>query len=76
MLQKHLDIFVIVYLDDILIYSKNEKEYEQHIKTVLTLLNKYNLRLKLLKCEFYKIELKFLEYIVRINRVKISKEKI
>jgi hypothetical protein len=37
-LREHLDIFVIAYLDDILIYSQNKKEHKEHIRTILKLL--------------------------------------
>ena len=53
MLRKHLDMFVIAYLDDILIYSKNEADYIKHVQIVLDCLNKYYLRLKLSKYKFY-----------------------
>jgi hypothetical protein len=43
MLRKHLNTFIIAYLDDILIYSKNKKDYIKHVQIVLDYLNKYNL---------------------------------
>ena len=76
MLRKYLDIFIIAYLDNILIYLENKKDYIKHVQTVLELLNKHYLRLKLSKCTFYKEELKFLGYTIGIYREKISKEKI
>nr|GEZ78519.1 hypothetical protein [Tanacetum cinerariifolium] len=48
----YLDKFVIVYIDDILIYSKDEKEHEEHLKAILELLKKEDLYAKFSKCEF------------------------
>ncbi|GJU70214.1 reverse transcriptase domain-containing protein [Tanacetum coccineum] len=49
----YLDKFVIVFIDDILIYSRNEKEHEEHLKTILELLKKEELYVKFSKCEFW-----------------------
>ncbi|GJY96026.1 putative reverse transcriptase domain-containing protein [Tanacetum coccineum] len=49
----YLDKFVIVFIDDILIYSRNEKEHEEHLKTILELLKKEELYAKFSKCEFW-----------------------
>nr|GEY80163.1 reverse transcriptase domain-containing protein [Tanacetum cinerariifolium] len=49
----YLDKFVIIFIDDILIYSKNEKEHEEHLKAILELLKKEKLYAKLSKCEFW-----------------------
>ncbi|GKC83013.1 putative reverse transcriptase domain-containing protein [Tanacetum coccineum] len=49
----YLDKFVIVFIDDILIYSHNEKEHEEHLKTILELLKKEELFAKFSKCEFW-----------------------
>ena len=48
-----LDDYVVVYLDDILIFSQNETEHEQHVREVLRQLQQHNLYAKLLKCEFH-----------------------
>nr|GEZ01031.1 putative reverse transcriptase domain-containing protein [Tanacetum cinerariifolium] len=48
----YLDKFVIVFIDDILIYSKDEKEHEEHLKAILELLKKEELYAKFSKCEF------------------------
>ncbi|GJZ61514.1 putative reverse transcriptase domain-containing protein [Tanacetum coccineum] len=49
----YLDKFVIVFIDDILIYSRDEKEHEEHLKTILELLKKEELYAKFSKCEFW-----------------------
>nr|GFC93619.1 reverse transcriptase [Tanacetum cinerariifolium] len=48
----YLDKFVIVFIDDILIYSKNKNEHEEHLRTILKLLKKEELYAKFSKCEF------------------------
>ena len=52
-LKKHLNMFVIVYFNDILVYLKNEKNYKKHIKQILNTLKKVNLRIILKKSQFY-----------------------
>jgi hypothetical protein len=59
-----LDIFVIIYLDDILIFSKIEKEYKEYIKKILRRLIDENLRIKIEKTEFYAKEVDFLDFVV------------
>src|SRR6185437_3959943 len=59
-----LDRFVIVYLDDILIYSKTPEERAEHLETVLALLRKHQLYAKLSKCQFYQQRIKFLGHTV------------
>jgi hypothetical protein len=51
--QKYLDLFVQVFLDDILIYSKNEREQEEHLRVVLSYLKENKLYGKLSKCSFF-----------------------
>ncbi|GJU36033.1 putative reverse transcriptase domain-containing protein [Tanacetum coccineum] len=51
--KSYLDKFVIVFIDDILIYSKDEKEHEEHLKAILELLKKEKLNAKFSKCEFW-----------------------
>ena len=49
----YLDLFVIVFIDDILIYSKSRKEHEEHLRVVLELLREKRLYAKFSKCEFW-----------------------
>ena len=53
-LSKFLDKFVLVFIDDILVYSKNEVEHEDHLRKVLQTLKEHQLYAKLVKCDFYK----------------------
>ena len=75
-LHEYLDIFVVTYLDNILIYSKTETEHIQHVKKVLDKLRRAGLLLKLEKYEFYKVELAFLGFVIRKNSIKIDLAKI
>ena len=52
-LKEHLNVFVIIYLDNILLYLKNEKDYKKHVKQILNTLKKVNLRIILVKSQFY-----------------------
>ena len=76
-LQKHLNIFVIAYLNDISIYFKTEEKYIKHVSIVLKLLMQKNLLLKSKKCKFHKKEMNFLNFIIgndtiRMNSVKVQ----
>jgi hypothetical protein len=75
-LQEYLDIFIIAYLDNILVFSQSKEEYIKHIKIVLKALDQANLRLKLEKCKFYKEEVEFLGFTVSVHGVKMSESKI
>ena len=76
MLRKYLDIFIIVYIDDILIYSKNESNYIKHVQTVLEALDKAHLRIKLKKCQFNVKRLEFLGHILIIDGIEMALSKI
>ncbi|GKC83259.1 putative reverse transcriptase domain-containing protein [Tanacetum coccineum] len=60
----YLDKFVIVFIDDILIYSKNKQEHEEHLKLILELLKKEELYAKFSKCEFWIPKVKFLGHVI------------
>nr|GEZ52509.1 putative reverse transcriptase domain-containing protein [Tanacetum cinerariifolium] len=60
----YLDKFVIVFIDDILIYSKNKKEHEEHLKLILELLKKEELYAKFSKCEFWIPKVQFLGHVI------------
>ena len=75
-LHKYLDIFVIVYLDDVLVYSTSKEEYIEYIRLVLEKIKKYNLLLKPEKCEFHKEQVKFLGYIIGTHSIKMDQVKV
>ncbi|GJX44911.1 putative reverse transcriptase domain-containing protein [Tanacetum coccineum] len=68
----YLDKFVIVFIDDILIYSHNEKEHEEHLKTILELLKKEELYAKFSKCEFWINTVKFLGHMIDSSRFHVG----
>ncbi|GKA09203.1 putative reverse transcriptase domain-containing protein [Tanacetum coccineum] len=72
----YLDKFVIMFIDDILIYSHNEKEHEEHLKTILELLKKEELYAKFSKCEFWINTVKFLGHVIDSSGIHVDPAKI
>ena len=72
----YLDQFVVVFIDEILVYSRDEQEHEQHLKIVLQTLREKNLYAKLSKCDFWLKEVSFLGYIVSAEGIRIDLAKI
>jgi hypothetical protein len=71
-----LDQFVIVFIDDILVYSKCEKRHEEHVRIVLTRLRELKLYAKFSKCDFWLKEVQFLGHILLENGISIDRSKI
>ena len=72
----YLDKFVIVFIDDILIYSKSEKEHEEHLRLILELLRKEKLYAKFFKCEFWIPTVQFLGHVIDRQGVQVDPAKI
>ncbi|GJS65063.1 putative reverse transcriptase domain-containing protein [Tanacetum coccineum] len=72
----YLDKFVIVFIDDILIYSKSEEEHEAHLKTILDLLKEEKLYAKFSKCEFWLKEVQFLGHVVNRDGIHVDPSKV
>ena len=74
--QPYLDQFVVVFVDDILIYSQSEWEHEYHLGIVLQLLRDHQLYAKFSKCEFWLTEVTFLGHMVSASGVLVDSEKV
>nr|GEW81055.1 putative reverse transcriptase domain-containing protein [Tanacetum cinerariifolium] len=72
----YLDKFVIVFIDDILIYSKDEKEREEQLKAILELLKKEELYAKFSKCEFWIPKVQFLSHVIDSQGIHVDPAKI
>ena len=75
-LYQYLDDFCVVYIDNVIIYSKNKEDYKGHIKKVFDALNKARLKVKLKKSEFRLKEVQFLGHIITAEELQIDPEKI
>ena len=73
---KYLDKFVLVFLDDILVYSKNEEEHEEHLRLILQLLREHQFYAKLGKCDFYKDRIQYLGHIISKEDISVDLDKI
>nr|GFC32653.1 putative reverse transcriptase domain-containing protein [Tanacetum cinerariifolium]GFC32689.1 putative reverse transcriptase domain-containing protein [Tanacetum cinerariifolium] len=72
----YLDKFVIVFIDDILIYSRNKKEHEEHLKAIVELLKKEELYAKFSKCEFWIPKVQFLDHVIDSQGIHVDPAKI
>src|SRR5260370_549101 len=69
--RKFLDDFVIVFIDDILVYSKTKEDHYNHLRLVLQVLRDKQLYAKLSKCEFFQREIGFLGHVINKNGIKM-----
>ncbi|KAJ9544591.1 LOW QUALITY PROTEIN: hypothetical protein OSB04_024298 [Centaurea solstitialis] len=72
----YLDKFVIVFIDDILIYSQSKKDHEQHLRLILDLLKAEKLYAKFSKCEFWIREVHFLGHVVNEEGIHVDPTKV
>ena len=72
----YLDRFVVVLVDDILIYSETEEDHEDHLRVVLQTLRDHQFHVKFSKCEFWLTEVRFLGHIVSASGVSVDPEKV
>jgi hypothetical protein len=71
-----LDKFVVVFIDDILIYSKTEEEHAKHLRVVLTCLREHQLYAKFSKCAFWLEEIQFLGHVFSANGIAVDPSKV
>ena len=71
-----MDNFVIVYLDNIIIYSNSEKEYKEYIKWVLSRLYKENIPVIIKKYKFYTKKTDFIGFIIKLKQISMDLKKL
>jgi hypothetical protein len=73
---EYLDMFVMVFIDDILIFSKTEEEHEKHLRMVLEKLRSNQLYAKFSKCEFWLTEVIFLRHVISAGGIAVHPSKV
>ena len=76
MLHEYLDVFVVVFIDDILVYTKSEEEHERHLNLVLETLRKNQFYAKLKKCAFWLSEVNFLGHVINQYGITVDPKNI
>ena len=75
MMFSHLP-YAVVYLDDILVFSKSQTEHQGHLRTVLSILKENHCHAKLSKCRFYQSSKKFLGFVVDKDGIRMDPDKV
>src|SRR4051812_47418982 len=73
---EYLDKFVVVYLDDILVYSKNEEEHAKHLRLILAKLRDHKLYAKYSKCEFWLPKVTYLGHVISKDGIDVNPERV
>jgi hypothetical protein len=73
---EYLDKFVVVFIDDILVFSKTEEEHAEHLRLVLQKLREHKLYAKRSKCEFWLEEVSFLGHVVSNGGISVDPSKV
>jgi hypothetical protein len=73
---QELDKFVVVFIDDILIYSENEEEHAEHLRIVLSRLREHQLYAKFSKCEFWLKKVPFLGHVLSGDGISVDPTKV
>ena len=72
----YLDSFVVVFIDDILVYSKTREEHEEHLRVVLQTLKDNKMYAKLSKCEFWLEKVSFLGHVISKGGMAVDPSKV
>ena len=75
-LGEYLDKFIIVYLNNIIIYLENKKEYREHVKWVLRRLQEEQMLVAIKKCEFFIKKTNFIGFIIELGKISIDLKKV
>lgn len=73
---KYLNDFVMIYFDNILIYSNSIKEHKKHVRKIFQKFRNVDIQIDIDKCEFYTIKIKFLKILIERNKIRINLVKI
>jgi hypothetical protein len=73
---RELDKFVVIFIDDILIYSENEEEHAKHLRIVLSRLREHKLYAKFNKCEFWLKKVPFLSHVLSGEGISVDPTKV
>ena len=73
--RSYFDKFVIIYLNDILIYFKNDEKHTQYIKLIIEIFRKHEFYAKLSKCNFYQKHINFCKHIIDDRKIKMNEMK-
>jgi hypothetical protein len=73
---EYLEKFVVVFIDDILVFSKTEEEHEKHLRLVLEKLQSNKLYAKFSKCEFWVTKVAFLGHVISAGGVLVDPDKV
>jgi hypothetical protein len=73
---KYLNKFVVVFIDDILVYSRSEEEHEEHLRLALQKLREHKLYAKLSKCEFWMKQVAFLGHVISKGGISVDPGKV
>jgi hypothetical protein len=73
---EYLDKFVVVFIDDILVYSRSEEEHEEHLRLALQKLWEHMLYVKLSKCEFWMKQVAFLGHVISKGGIFVDPSKV
>ena len=74
--KSYLDQFVVVFIDNILVYSKTLEDHEKHLRIILQTLREYQLYAKFSKCEFWLKKVTFLGHIISKDGIKVDPAKV
>ena len=75
-MHEYIDKFILVYLDDVSVYSDNEHEHKAHLRQVFDQLHEHKLQAKLKKCEFGKSHMKYLGHVVGSGKLSVDRDKV